>query len=81
MCTRGLPGIYTLSPRACGPRASGVYIRQTTRAHGITTKYIYIDIYIYIYIYIYTYSYVTFSHLRSKETPVYIYDIALAVEC
>ena len=34
MCTRGLPDIYTLSPRA-----SGVYIRQTTRAHGITTKY------------------------------------------
>ena len=42
MCTRGLPDIYTLSPRACGPRASGVYIRQTTRAHGITTKYMYI---------------------------------------
>ena len=39
MCTRGLPDIYTLSPRACGPRALGVYIRQTTRAHGITTKY------------------------------------------
>ena len=38
MCTRGLPDIYTFSPRACGPRASGVYIRQTTRAHGITTK-------------------------------------------
>ena len=40
MCTRGLPDIYTLSPRACGPRASGVYIRQTTRAHGITIKYL-----------------------------------------
>ena len=38
MCTRGSPDIYTLSPRACGPRASGVYIRQTTRAHGITIK-------------------------------------------
>ena len=43
MCTRGLPDIYTLSPRAytlspraCGPWASGVYIRQTTSAHGIT---------------------------------------------
>ena len=33
MCTRGLPDIYTL-----GPRALGVYIRQTTRAHGITIK-------------------------------------------
>ena len=33
MCTRGSPDIYTLSPRA-----SGVYIRQTTRAHGITIK-------------------------------------------
>ena len=31
--TRGLPDIHTLSPRACGPRALGVYIRQTTCAH------------------------------------------------
>ena len=32
--------IYTPSaPRACSPRASGVYIRQTTRAHGITITY------------------------------------------
>ena len=38
MGTRGLPDIYTLSPRACGPRALGVYIRQTTRAH-VTTIY------------------------------------------
>ena len=35
--TRGLPDIYTLSPQAYGPQASGVYIRQTTSAHGITT--------------------------------------------
>ena len=40
MCTCGSPDIYTLSPRACGPRASGVHIRQTTRAHGITIKYV-----------------------------------------
>ena len=38
MGTCGSPDIYTLSPRACGPRALGVYIRQTTRAHGITIK-------------------------------------------
>ena len=31
MGTRGLPDIYTLSPRALG-----VYFRQTTHAHGIT---------------------------------------------
>ena len=31
--------ISTLSSRACGPWASGGYIRQTTRAHGITIKY------------------------------------------
>ena len=31
--------IYTLSIRACGPRALGVYIKQTTCAHGITIKY------------------------------------------
>ena len=39
MCIRGLPDMYTLSPRACGPRASGVHIRQTTHAHGITITY------------------------------------------
>ena len=31
MGTRGLPDVYTL-----GPRALGVYIRQTTRAHVTT---------------------------------------------
>ena len=44
MCTSGLPNIYTLSPCA-DPQASGVYIRQTTHAHGITIIYIYIYIY------------------------------------
>ena len=39
MFTRGSPDIYTLSPRACGPRVWGVHIRQTTCAHGITIKY------------------------------------------
>ena len=38
MGTRGLPDIYTLSPRACGPQASGVYIRQTTLAHVTTIR-------------------------------------------
>ena len=36
MGTHGLPDIYTLSPRVCGPRALGVYIRQTTCAHVTT---------------------------------------------
>ena len=31
--------IYTLSPWAYGPRASGVYIRQTTCVYGISIKY------------------------------------------
>ena len=39
MGTGGLPDIYTQSPRAPGPRAEGVYIRQTTSAHGITIIY------------------------------------------
>ena len=30
MGTSGLPDIYTRSPRAAGPRAEGVYVRQTT---------------------------------------------------
>ena len=37
MCIRGLPDMYTLSPRA-----SGVHIRQTTHAHGITITCMYI---------------------------------------
>ena len=32
----GLPDMYTRTPRAAGPRAEGVYIRQITSAHGIT---------------------------------------------
>ena len=39
MSTSGLPDIYTLSPR---PRALGVYIRQTTRAHVTTILFIYV---------------------------------------
>ena len=39
MSTRGLPDLYTLGPQACGPRASGVHIRQTTCVHGITITY------------------------------------------
>ena len=39
MCTHGLCDMYTLSPWACSPQALSVYIRQTTRAHGITIKY------------------------------------------
>ena len=34
----GLPDMSTLSPRACGPRALGGHIRQTTRAHVTTIK-------------------------------------------
>ena len=35
----GLPDIYTQSQRATGPRAEGVYIRQTTSAHVTTIMY------------------------------------------
>ena len=40
MGTRALPDIYALSPRACGPRASGIHIRQSTCAHVITYTYL-----------------------------------------
>ena len=63
MGTRALPDMYSLSPRA-----SGIHIRQSTRAHVITYTIFYIYIYnniyiIYIYvlcmyiIYIYIYIY------------------------
>ena len=35
MGTRVLPDMYTLIPRACGPRDLGVHIRQNTRAHVV----------------------------------------------
>ena len=35
----GLPDIYTQSTRAAGPRAKGVYIRQTMSAHVTTAMY------------------------------------------
>ena len=59
MGTHALPDMYALSPRACGPRASGIHIRQSTRAHVITYTYLnkyilYNYMYMYIYIYIYT---------------------------
>ena len=37
MDTRGLPDIYIFNPQ---PRALGVYIRLTIRAHGTTIMYI-----------------------------------------
>ena len=35
-----LGDMYTLSPRACGPRASGIHIRQIPCAHVTTITYI-----------------------------------------
>ena len=56
MCTRVMSDMYTLSPRVCGPQASGVHIsralgvhiRQNTHAHGITITYRYVNCDIYI---------------------------------
>ena len=39
MCACDLTDIYTRSPRAAGLRASGVYISQIPRTHGITITY------------------------------------------
>ena len=39
MGTHALPDMYALSPWACCPRASGIHIRQSTRAHVITYTY------------------------------------------
>ena len=35
----GLPDMYTLTPQACSPQASGVHIRQAMNAHGISVMY------------------------------------------
>ena len=40
MAIRDLPDMYTLSPRACGPRALGIHIRQILHGHFITITYI-----------------------------------------
>ena len=39
MCSHDLPDMYALSPRACGPRALGIHIRQIPRAHVTTITY------------------------------------------
>ena len=39
MCTRDLPDMYALSPRACDPRALGIHIRQIPRVHVTTITY------------------------------------------
>ena len=49
MCTRDLPDMYALSPRACGPRASGIHIRQIPRAHVTTITYTLVHTYIALY--------------------------------
>ena len=49
MCTRVLPDMYTLIPRACGPRDSGVHIRQNTRVHVTTIKCTFIAVLKFIY--------------------------------
>ena len=40
MGARDSPDMYALSPRACGPRASGIHIRQIPRAHVTTITYV-----------------------------------------
>ena len=40
MCSRDLPDMYALSPRACSPLASGIHIRQIPRAYVTTITYI-----------------------------------------
>ena len=45
MGARDLPDMYALGPLACGPRASGMHVRQIPCAHVTTITYI---IYIYI---------------------------------
>ena len=39
MGARDMPDMYAFSPRACGPRASGIHIRQIPRAHVTTITY------------------------------------------
>ena len=36
MAIRDLPDMYAQSPRAVGPRASGIHIRQITHGHVTT---------------------------------------------
>ena len=48
MGAHDLPDMYALSPRACGPRASGIHIRQIPCAHVTTITCINVQIqYIY----------------------------------
>ena len=40
MAIRDLPDMYTLIPRARGPRASGIHIRQIPHGHVTTITYV-----------------------------------------
>ena len=71
--TMGTPGssdIYTLSPQACGPRASDVYIRQTTHVHGIAIKcksrYVCMYVCTYVCINVHSYDRICYAFLVSK---------------
>ena len=40
MCIRDLPDMYALNPRACGPWALDIHIRQIPHAHVTTITYL-----------------------------------------
>ena len=44
MAMRDLPDMYARSPRACGPLALGIHIRQITNGHVITIMYHFVPI-------------------------------------
>ena len=44
MAMRDLPDMYALSPRACGPRALGIHIRQITNGHVTSIIYHFVPI-------------------------------------
>ena len=44
MAMGDLPDMYALSPWACGPRASGIHIRQITNGHVTSIMYHFVPI-------------------------------------
>ena len=76
MGTSGLPDIYTLSPRA-----SGVYIRQTTHTHGITISYMYhLTLLHYLLLILAIAIFLLHNHRSYQEFLYFIIAIA-AVDC
>ena len=60
--------MYALSPRACGPRALGIHIRQIPPAHVTTYTYVYVHMYVWVRfpVFVCVHACVSSSYIRTE---------------